>query len=128
MLLTIAAHVRGLQGQFVEWDDTSHITQNLAIRSLSLSNLRAMFTEPVAKLYCPLTWLSFAVDYRIWGRDQTAYYCNHPRPVPSSWGNVVFFRDYETFRQAQAWCSAVLPRTHFKPMPPPGANAADKGN
>lgn len=74
MLLTIAAHVRGLQGQFVEWDDTSHITQNVFIRSLTLTNVRAMFTEPVAKLYCPLTWLSFAIDYRIWERDPFGYH------------------------------------------------------
>ncbi len=74
MLLTIAAHVRGLQGQFVEWDDTTHITQNLAIRAFTTENLRAMFTEPVAKLYCPMTWLSFAVDYRIWGREPFGYH------------------------------------------------------
>ena len=74
MLLTIAAHVRGLQSQFVEWDDTAHITQNVFIRALTLKNMRAMFTEPVAKLYCPLTWLSFAADYRIWGRDPFGYH------------------------------------------------------
>jgi hypothetical protein len=74
VLLTIATHVRGLQGQFVEWDDTSHITQNVFIRTLTLKSIRAMFTEPVAKLYCPLTWLSFAVDYRIWGRDPFGYH------------------------------------------------------
>jgi FkbM family methyltransferase len=59
------------------------------------------------------------VAYRIWGRDQTAYYCNHSRSVPNSGGNVLFFRDYEVFRQAQAWCSAVLSRTYFKPVPSP---------
>ncbi len=74
VLLTLAAHVRGLQGQFVEWDDYAHITQNPAIRSLSPANLRAMFTEPTAKLYCPLTWLSFALDYQIWGHDPFGYH------------------------------------------------------
>jgi hypothetical protein len=29
----------------------------------------------------------------------------------------VFFRDYQLFAQAQAWCGAVLPRTYFKPAP-----------
>lgn len=74
LLLTVAAHVHGLQGQFVEWDDTTHITQNLAIRSLSLHNVGVMFTQPTAKLYCPLTWLSFAIDYQIWGRDPFGYH------------------------------------------------------
>ena len=74
ILLTLAAHVRGLQGQFVEWDDYAHITQNPAIRSLAPANLWAMFTQPAAKLYCPLTWLSFAVDYQIWGRNPFGYH------------------------------------------------------
>src|SRR5271154_856897 len=74
LVLTVAAHVHGLQGQFVDWDDTNHITTNLAIRSLSPANLRVMFTQPIAKLYCPLTWLSFAIDYQIWGRDPFGYH------------------------------------------------------
>jgi len=73
-VLTMAAHVQGLQGQFVEWDDTTHITGNLAIRSLSAKNLEVMFTQPTAKLYCPLTWLSFAIDYQIWGCDPFGYH------------------------------------------------------
>ncbi|HVM62552.1 MAG TPA: tetratricopeptide repeat protein [Verrucomicrobiae bacterium] len=74
VVLTVATHVQGLWGQFVEWDDTSHITRNLAIRSLSLHNLWMMFTQATAKLYCPLTWLSFAIDYQIWGRDPFGYH------------------------------------------------------
>jgi len=74
LILTLTAHVHGLRGQFVEWDDTSHITRNTAIRSLSFENVRIMFTKPIAKLYCPLTWLSFAVDYQIWGRDPFGYH------------------------------------------------------
>ncbi len=61
------------------------------------------------------------VLYRIWGRNQTAYYSNHPKSVPNSWGNVVFFMDYGVFTQAQSWCSAALPRTYFKPAPQPSA-------
>lgn len=74
VLLTVAGHVRGLQGQFLEWDDYAHITQNPAIRSLSSTNLWMMFTEPAAKLYVPVTSLSFALDYQIWGRDPFGYH------------------------------------------------------
>lgn len=56
------------------------------------------------------------VIYRIWGRNQRAFYCNHSSSVPESWGNIIFFRGYDLFAQAQAWCSAVLPRTFFKPV------------
>ena len=74
ILLTIVAHARGLQGQFLEWDDYSHITQNPLIRSLSPTNLWKMFTEPAAKLYVPLTWLSLAIDYQAWGHMPFGYH------------------------------------------------------
>jgi FkbM family methyltransferase len=54
------------------------------------------------------------VMHRDWHCRHTAYYCNHERAVPGTWGNVIFFRDYGIFSQAQCWCSAVLPRTYFK--------------
>jgi hypothetical protein len=74
LAFTFAAHFRALQGQFVDWDDTIHITRNVAIRALSLHNLGLMFLHPIAKLYCPLTWLSFAVDYQIWGQAAFGYH------------------------------------------------------
>ena len=74
VLLTVVAHMRGLQGRFVEWDDYAHITQNAAIRSLSPANLWTMFTTPAAKLYVPLTWVSLAIDYQVWGHDPFGYH------------------------------------------------------
>jgi hypothetical protein len=74
VLLTIAAHAQGLRGQFLEWDDYGHITQNPVIRSLAPENLWMMFTQPAAKLYVPLTWLSFAVDYQVWGHNPFGYH------------------------------------------------------
>jgi FkbM family methyltransferase len=59
-------------------------------------------------------YLWHIVLYRIWGQNQSGFYCNHDKSVPKTWGNVVFFQDYPVFAQAQAWCSAVLPRTYFK--------------
>jgi FkbM family methyltransferase len=66
-------------------------------------------------------YLWYIVIYRVWGRNETAFFCNHNRPVPNSWGNIVFFLDRETFLEAQHWCFAALPRTYFKHVP---ANAA----
>jgi FkbM family methyltransferase len=61
---------------------------------------------------CGYLW--HIVLYRIWGQNQSGFYCNHDQSIPKTWGNVVFFRDYGIFAQAQSWCSAVLPRTYFK--------------
>ncbi len=62
-------------------------------------------------------YLWFIVIYQIVGQDSHAFFCNHDVSVPGSWGNVFFFRDRDTFAQAQQWCTAVLPRTHFKAVP-----------
>src|ERR1035437_10205616 len=59
----------------------------------------------------------YIVLYRVWGLNQTAFFCNHNQSVPGSWGNLFFFRDHATFQQAQQWCAAVLPRTYFKSVP-----------
>jgi FkbM family methyltransferase len=57
------------------------------------------------------------VIYRVWGQNETAFFCNQDHSVPESWGNVLFFQERDLFAQAQQWCSAVLPRTYFKHMP-----------
>lgn len=54
------------------------------------------------------------VVYRVWGENHTAFYCNRRQAIPNSWGNVIFFRDFETFAMAQRWCSTVLPVTYFR--------------
>jgi len=59
-------------------------------------------------------YLWHIVMHRDWHCKHTAYYCNHERAVPGTWGNAFFFRDYAMFSRAQSWCSAVLPRTYFK--------------
>lgn len=63
----------------------------------------------------------YIVIYRVWGQNETAFFCNHDRAIPNSWGNIVFFRDREIFMHAHHWCSATLPRTYFKHVAGPGA-------
>lgn len=60
-------------------------------------------------------YLWHIVVHRDWQRKRTAYYCNHDRAVSGTCGSVCFFRDRSTFSQAESWCSAVLPRTYFRP-------------
>jgi FkbM family methyltransferase len=69
-------------------------------------------------------YLWHLVLYRIWGRNQMGFYCNHDRSLPNSWGNIFFFRDYDLFARAQTWCEAVLPRIYFKPAAATGVATA----
>jgi hypothetical protein len=112
--LTLAAHARGLHGQFVEWDDTTHITQNPAIRALTLDNLRAMFTDYTAKLYIPLTLLSFALDYQLWGREPFGYHLtNLLLHLANTLWVLLFVRRLLNGRLAHAGWIALLTATIF---------------
>src|SRR6266481_177511 len=114
LALTFAAHVRGLQGQFVEWDDTTHITRNVAIRALTPENLGLMFAHPIAKLYCPLTWLSFAIDYQIWGRAPFGYHLtNLLLHLANTLLVLVFVREILRDRYKYATAAALLTAAIF---------------
>jgi FkbM family methyltransferase len=53
------------------------------------------------------------VIYRTGGDGDISFYCNQGRAIENSWGNAFFFLDYEIFKEALQWCSAVLPPTYF---------------
>lgn len=36
------------------------------------------------------------------------FYCNIDQSVRGSWGNVIFFRDYDVFKEALKWCSSTI--------------------
>ncbi len=66
-LVTILVYTPALKNDFVTWDDTLYIVENTQIRSLNLQNLYWMFTTFHAGFWFPLTWLSHAMDYALWG-------------------------------------------------------------
>jgi protein O-mannosyl-transferase len=56
------------------WDDTRNIVENSHYRGLTPSHLSWMFTTFYMGHYHPLTWLSFGVDYLVWGMNPTGYH------------------------------------------------------
>ncbi|MBF0330081.1 MAG: tetratricopeptide repeat protein [Nitrospirae bacterium] len=64
---TIMVYLPALQNEFVNFDDYDYVTQNQYIRIIDAN----FFSWAVTKFYFsswhPITWLSHAVDYRIWG-------------------------------------------------------------
>jgi tetratricopeptide (TPR) repeat protein len=63
------AFAPALHNGFVNWDDDKILLENDNFRGLDSSHLRWMFTQYKMGHYHPLTWVSFAMDYRIWGLD-----------------------------------------------------------
>ena len=56
-----------LENEFTNWDDNVYVTENKAIRELSLPNIWKIFTTPLTKTFAPLSVLSFAIEYHFFG-------------------------------------------------------------
>ncbi|HVP13226.1 MAG TPA: hypothetical protein VMV94_18780, partial [Phycisphaerae bacterium] len=69
MAATFLVFLPALHNQFVNWDDDYMLLQNEHFRGLGWSQLRWMAGAYWIGHYHPLTWLSFAIDYRLWGLD-----------------------------------------------------------
>jgi protein O-mannosyl-transferase len=71
---TCIAFFPALQNGFVNWDDDRILTNNPHYRGLGWSELKWMFTTLQMGHYQPLTWLSFALDYLLWGMNPFGYH------------------------------------------------------
>ncbi|MCP4593761.1 MAG: tetratricopeptide repeat protein [bacterium] len=67
---TLTAFFPVLHAEFVNWDDDHNVVNNPHIRGLGWAELGWMFTAVHAGHYQPLTWVSLAVDYQLWGLER----------------------------------------------------------
>ena len=68
-LITFTLYLSSLGNEFVNWDDNEYVLDNPNIRSLNLSFLKWAFFDFYAANWHPLTWISHALDYAVWGSD-----------------------------------------------------------
>lgn len=59
---------------FVNWGDERELVQNAGWKGFSPAHLGWMFTRIHMGHYQPLTWLTFALDYRLHGLDPRAFH------------------------------------------------------
>ncbi len=72
--LTLLAFLPSLQNGFVDWDDDVNFLNNPDYRGLSLRHLRWMFETFHYYNYRPLTWMTFGLDYILWGLNPFGYH------------------------------------------------------
>lgn len=63
-----------LSNGFVDWDDGDYVFNNKFIRSFSPDNLREMFTNVETANWHPVTWLSHAFDYLMFGLNPAGHH------------------------------------------------------
>src|SRR5712664_308683 len=73
-LVVVAVFAVGLRNEFVQWDDYSNLVDNPHFRGLGWAQIRWMFTTTLMGHYIPLTWLTFGLDYVIWGMQPAGYH------------------------------------------------------
>lgn len=66
-----------LSGGFLHWDDAANLLAHDAWRGLSPAHLRWMAGATVMGPWQPLTWLSWAVDFSVWGLSPYAFHATN---------------------------------------------------
>jgi Tfp pilus assembly protein PilF len=59
---------------FVEWDDQVNLYGNQQYRGLTWPQIRWMFSTVLMGHWIPLTWLTFGLDYVLWGMNPFGYH------------------------------------------------------
>ncbi len=87
-LATLLVFLPALGNQFVNWDDEVNLVSNPQFRGLGWEQLRWMFGNTLGGHYIPVTWLSFGLDYVMWGMRPAGY---HATSVVLHTANAILF-------------------------------------
>jgi tetratricopeptide (TPR) repeat protein len=71
--VVVAVFPLAVLGKF-QWDDYPLLVDNPAYRGLAWSNLRWMFSTNLMGHYMPVTWITYGLDYILWGLDPFGYH------------------------------------------------------
>jgi protein O-mannosyl-transferase len=70
--VTFVTYFSAIYNELVNWDDNRYVYENPLVKSLSFSNLKAIFSTYVGGNYHPFAILSLAIDYNFYGITPTA--------------------------------------------------------
>ncbi len=77
VVVTIAVYAPTLGNRFIVWDDHEYVTANPHIRSLDWTTIKWAFSSTYASNWHPLTWLSHAVDYRLFALNPLGHHLDN---------------------------------------------------
>jgi len=73
-LVTFLVYFSSLQNDFVNYDDNIYVYENPYIRSFDLAMFKWAFSTFRYGNWHPITWISLALDYAIWGLNPLGYH------------------------------------------------------
>jgi protein O-mannosyl-transferase len=77
LIVTLFLFAPTFKYSFVNWDDDVNITNNRNVTNQDENYIHNIFTQTVIGGYTPLTTLSFAAEYKIWGEKSGAYHIHN---------------------------------------------------
>ena len=105
VLAVVSVFGHGLSNEFVQWDDPINLIDNKNFRGLGWTQVRWMFSTTLMGHYIPVTWLTFGLDYVLWGMESAGY---HFTNLVLHTANVVlfFFLAVRLLPRALPWATA----------------------
>jgi hypothetical protein len=85
LIATLVCFANAIGNGFTNWDDPLYVVENDLITSLSPAHIQAMFSTFLVGNYHPLTVLSLALDYWLYGLNPSGF---HAMNVAIHLGNV----------------------------------------
>jgi protein O-mannosyl-transferase len=73
-LITFLVFMPALWNGFVAWDDQVNLYENPQYRGLTWPQIRWMFSNVTMGHWIPLTWLTFGLDFVLWGMNPFGYH------------------------------------------------------
>jgi tetratricopeptide (TPR) repeat protein len=66
-VVTVVTYLPSLNNGFTNWDDPAYVVANTSVRDLSVAGVKRIFSGFQIGNYHPLTVLSYAIDFRLFG-------------------------------------------------------------
>ena len=98
-LITFLVYLTALRNDFVNWDDDIYVYENPYIRSLTPAFFKWAFLNFHASYWSPLTWISHALDYAVWGLNPLGHHLTNNILHAANTFLVVFL----VIRLLEAW-------------------------
>jgi protein O-mannosyl-transferase len=73
-IMTVVTFLPSLRNEFVNWDDYKTLVENKNYRGLGWEHIHWMFTTLHMGHYQPLSWVTFGLDYLVWGMNPVGYH------------------------------------------------------
>jgi len=77
IVITSISYSNSLKNGFTNWDDNELITDNNDITKLSTDKIANIFSSSYGAMYIPLTIISFAFEYKLFGLNPFYYHLNN---------------------------------------------------